>query len=109
MTIKYKNFTLTPGTHAKSTWDVTQTIETKVTGIHASKYPNLKVGDLTGETKEELVGYFSSIGQALPVIINLILAEKEETVSLSEFLVVYTKEKEDMVEAFNEVLNPVLK
>ena len=101
MTIKYKTFTLYSGKGADS-WEVFQTVKKEAIPTAMVK---AGVTASPGDTKEITIGYYSSLQNALTKMIAVILSEKEETVSLSEFLVAYTKEKEDMVEAFNEVLS----
>ena len=107
MTIKYKNFTLTPGNGITS-WDVHKTINGVAMNKMIADKLNLKVGQSTGKTKEVLVGYDFRMESAIRAIIETIVADKDEHASLSDFLVAYTKEKQDVIRAINGVMTPVL-
>ena len=107
MTIKYKNFTLTPGNGITS-WDVHKTIKVVANTKMIADKLGVKIGGTTGKTREVLVGYDFRMESAIRAIIETIVANKDEHASLSDFLVAYTKEKQDVIRAINGVMTPVL-
>lgn len=98
MEIKYKDFVLQPGS-GRYTFDLIQKVPVVVTAVLQSKghFKDKKVGDVSGTVKDKLVGYDFSLERAIRVMIELTLAEKKGTISLSEWLAAYIKEKEEIL------------
>ena len=103
MVIEYKNFKLIPG-NGIYTWDLTRTVPTTAINEKIAQMNGVKVGEPTGRTKEDEIGYDYRLEVALKIIIEIILAEKEGTVNLTQYLVAYVKEKQELVEYIKKTL-----
>jgi hypothetical protein len=104
MTIKYKNFTLTPG-NGETTFDLTKTVETVATTAAACEKYGVERGEKTGAYNDISVGYDFQLETALKQIVLSALSDKEDVVSLHEFIAAYAKEKEELQQTIKKALS----
>ncbi|MFA5638657.1 MAG: hypothetical protein WC961_07250 [Anaerovoracaceae bacterium] len=104
MTIKYKNFTLTPG-NGETTFDLTKTVEVIARTQTLSEKHNVPLGEKTGSTNEIIIGYDFQLETALKQIVLSSLSDKEDIVSLHEFIAAYAKEKEELQQTIKKALS----
>ena len=105
MNIIYKDYKLTPGM-GNDTWDLYVKKYPKVTEKNKDKYPNKKIGELTGDSSwsNSPLGYDFRLDKACHVIVHQTLAKIDKDASFSEFLAVWLKEKEDLKKAIKGVI-----
>ena len=103
MEIKHKGFTLTPG-NGVYTWDMHQTVDVVARTKEMAIKHNVKIGDKTGTQREELIGYDYRFESALRVMIDVLIAQKEGTFNITQVLVAYVKEKQELVEYIKKAL-----
>ena len=89
------------------TFDLIQEVPVMVTKLLQGNghFTDKKVGDDSGTTREKLIGYDYSLERAVRVMIGLILKDKQGTVSLSEWLAAYIKEKEELLSEVREAMS----
>lgn len=103
MTIKYKSFTLTTG-NGMYTWDLTQTVPVTARNEKQAQANGVAVGQATG-TKDVVIGYDYLFEHACRRMLDILVAEKEDTVDLAGFFSAYRKEKDELTATLSAHLN----
>jgi hypothetical protein len=99
MNITYKNWTIKPGLHVKTTFDLWRTeekvVKREINPQGKIRQDGLKVGD--SFTKEEDYGSFTRLENAVEAIILQELAENEKDCNLQQYIDAYKKEREKIL------------
>ena len=99
MNITYKNWTIKPGQHVKTTFDLWRTegkiVENELAVNGKPRKDGLKIGE--SYTKEEDYGSFARLENAVEIIILQELADKNTNCDLRKYVDAYKKQKAEIL------------